>query len=375
MCANFLANPRWRAVVLTAGGQSYDWIDVFVSAMWRGEWKPFEQHLLEGLACAAIGTDPRGVPLHDREIQEAADRFRYEHRLISSDETIAWLERSGLTTDSWGDYLLRATLRERWRAQVDPLPGGPPLAQLAGIDVAAEGFCSGTFDRFATTFAGRVAIAHASGPAASDSAAIAAPDAIRLDQTLRDHATWLTPLAACMVRARIAHVAQLDHIFDLHAHSATTTSALARQVERHRLAWIRVDLERLAFASAEAAQEAACCVRHDRRCLTEIAIDARQPVRDTRDLLERIEPELHDAVLSAGPGDLVGPIALAARHELIAVLAKRPPDLADPLVHARAAEAVVEQAVSRAMLAHVSWEEPQLSSGTGSRQAVTRRDA
>ncbi len=370
MSADFLANPRWREAVLTTAGRSYDWIDVFLSAMWRGEWKSFEHDLLAGLACQAVGTDPRGIPPHDREIRAAADRFRYERSLISGDETIAWLERSGLTIESWGDYVLRGILRERWRDQADALPHCPALAQVSAIDVAVEGICSGTFDRFARTLAGRVAIAESGGLGRA-----AAPAVACLEGTLRDHTTWLAPLAANDTRARLVSIAQHERAFDVHAHSAVTTDAIAWQVDRHRLDWTRVDLERLAFATGDAAREAACCVRHDQRSLTEIAIDAREPVRDTRALLDRLEHELHDAVLSAGPGELVGPIVVASRHELIRVLAKRPPDLDDPLVHARAAEAVMEQAVSRAMLAHVRWRAPQRPGRPDLPQAARRAGA
>lgn len=367
MSADFLANPRWREVVLTAGGRSYDWIDVFLSAMWRGEWRPFEHDLLAGLACQAVGADPRGIPPHDRALRAAAEHFRYERSLISADETIAWLERSGLTIESWGDYLLRGILRERWRDQVDALPGCPASAPVSALDVAVEGICSGTFDRFAGALAGRVAIALSGGLAREAAAGDGA-----VERTLRDHAAWLRPLATSDTRARLVTIAQHEHAFDVHARSAITTDALAWQIDRHRLAWTRVDLERLAFASADAAHEAACSARHDQRCLIEIAIDAREPVRDTRDLLERLEPELHQAVISACPGEFVGPITVASHHELVWVLAKRPPDLDDPLVHARAAEAVVEQAVSRAMLAHVRWEAPHRPRRPNLRQAAGR---
>ena len=50
----------------------------------------------------------------------------------------------------------------------------------------------------------------------------------------------------------------------------------------------RVDLERVSFNTADAAREAICCVRDDGLTLTDVAIESRRAVRDTRDLLERI---------------------------------------------------------------------------------------
>ena len=55
----------------------------------------------------------------------------------------------------------------------------------------------------------------------------------------------------------------------------------------------------MSFDTADAAREAICCVRDDGLTLTDVAIESRRAVRDTRDLLERIEPELRDVVLSA----------------------------------------------------------------------------
>jgi hypothetical protein len=113
----------------------------------------------------------------------------------------------------------------------------------------------------------------------------------------------------------------------------------------------------MSFESADAAREAACCVREDGLTLSEVAIESRQPVRDTRDLLERLDPGLRQAVLGADVDELVGPLIVGLRHEVVWVVGKKPGDLADPIVRARAEEAVVDQMVARAILTHVRWAE------------------
>jgi hypothetical protein len=351
--SDFLLAPRWGAAVFAAGGRTYDWLDVFLAAMWRGEWATFERELHEGLARQAAGGDPPGVAVGEREVQNAADEFRYARGLISGDDALAWLERSGLTVDAWAGFLVRRLLRERWRAYIDQRPGHAAPQHPADDDVAAEGICSGAFDRFALVLAGRAATAVAGG------GPIMTADPSRLDRVLREHRTWLAALDQRGLGERLSHVAYLDETFADRAGTVPTTDALASQLGRHRLAWTRVDLERLAFATADAAREAACCVRDDRRTLTEVAIDVRAPVRDTRDVLAQLEPALRDAVLSADIDTLIGPIEVGSRHELLWVLAKRPPDLADPLVRALAAAAVVEQITARAVLAHVRWTQPR----------------
>src|SRR6185295_593566 len=148
-----------------------------------------------------------------------------------------------------------------------------------------------------------------------------------------------------------------ESAFCARAGAAVTGRALASQLARHRLEWTRVDLERMSFDTVDAAREAVCCGRDDGLTLSEVAIESRCAVRDTRDLLERIEPALRDVVLCAGVGELVGPVAVGLRHEVVCVVDRRTADLADPLVRARAEAAVVDQMIARAILTHIRWAE------------------
>jgi hypothetical protein len=318
-------HSRWQQKVFAVGPREYRWHDVFVAAMQRGEWREFEQRLVDGLICAGEAADARASWPDDREIEEAADAFRYDHDLIASDETLAWLDRAGLTFDAWTNYLVRRLLLARCRDRLEDIPQGRlASASVADVDFAAEGICSGAFDRFLRTLAGR--------------AAIAAPDPGEITE-------------------RATHLAQIESTFQARVRAATTGAALASQLARHRFEWTRVDLERMSFASADAAREAACCVREDGLTLSEVAIESRQPVRDTRDLLERLDPGLRQAVLGADVDELVGPLIVGSRHEVVWVVGKRPGDLADPIVRARAEEAVVDQMIARAILTHVRWAE------------------
>lgn len=330
--------------------------------MLRGEWREFERRLVEGLACAAAdGAGTRSIWPDDRQIEEAANAFRYERGLIASDETIAWLDRAGLTFDAWTNYLVRRLLHARCRDQLNDIPRQRATPEeIADVDFAAEGICSGTFDRFLKTFAGRAAIAarrdHVDHPAADHPAVDhRAVDPLRIGRMRAEHAAWLDALDPDDITERAMHLAQLESAFDARAADATTADALASQLARYRFEWTRVDLERISFESADAAREAACCIREDGLTLSEVAIESRRPVRDTRDLLERLDPELRNAVLSAGVDELVGPVVVGSRHEVVWVVGKKPADLADPIVRARAESAVVEQMVARAILTHVRW--------------------
>jgi hypothetical protein len=355
MPASCLLNSRWREKVFSVGAREYVWLDVFLAAMLRGEWRQFERQLCEGLACLAAA-DPHAAWPDDRQIEEAANAFRYERDLITGDETISWLDRAGLTMDAWTDYLVRRLLRDRWRDRVDGLPQRPPApVPVADVDFAAEGLCSGTFDRFARVLAGRAAASVRHEDALDDGTP--GVERVPVDCLRTEHAVWLDALPPDEVSERIMHLARLESAFCARARAAVTGHALASQLARHRLEWTRVDLERVSFDTADRAREAVCCVRDDGLTLTEVAIESRHSVRDTRDLLERIDPELRDVVLCAGVDELVGPVAVGSRHEVVCVVDKTPADLADPLVRARAEAAVVDQMIARAILTHVRWAE------------------
>lgn len=340
------------------GRREYAWLDVFLAAMLRGEWRAFERQLVEGLACvAAAGADPRVWP-DDREIEEAANAFRYERDLVSSDETLAWLDRVGLTFDAWTQYLVRRLVHARCRDRLDDLLRQRTLPPtVAEADLAAEGICSGAFDRFQRTLAGRAAIAALRDGDHVERSAVESDTRRRIDRLRAEHAVWFDALDLDPddIVERAMHLARLEAAFHAHVDAAMTTDALASQLMRHRVEWTRVDLEGMSFDSADAAREAACCVREDGLTLSEVAIASRQPVRDTRDLLEQLDPNLRHAVLGADVDELVGPIAIGTRHEVVWVVGKKPGDLGDPIVRSRAERAVVDQMVTRAILRHVRW--------------------
>jgi hypothetical protein len=356
MPTSCLVNSRWRRKVFSVGPREYVWLDVFLAAMLRGEWRQFERQLGEGLACLAAAADPLAAWPDDRQIEEAANTFRYERDLITSDETISWLDRAGLTMDAWTDYLVRRLLRDRLHDGSDGLPQrhSSPVT-VEDVDFAAEGLCSGAFDRFGRVLAGRAAAGV--GPEDARDDGIPGVEHVPVDRLWNEHAVWLDALPPGEVSERVMHLARLESAFRARARAAATDHALASQVARHRLEWTRVDLERVSFDTADAAREAVCCVRDDGLTLTDVAIESRRAVRDTRDLLERIEPELRDVVLCASVDELVGPVAVGPRHEVVCVVDRRPADLADPLVRARADAAAVDQMIAGAILTHVRWAE------------------
>src|SRR5262249_55696977 len=148
----------------------------------------------------------------DRHIEDSANAFRYERDLITADETISWLDRAGLTIEAWTNYLVRRLLHDRWRDCLDDLvEQHKTLVRVEDVDFAAEGLCSGTFERFVRTLAGRAAAgAHVD---ASDER-VPGVDRSPIEDLRAEHAAWLDALDPHEIGARIMHLAHLESAFD-----------------------------------------------------------------------------------------------------------------------------------------------------------------
>jgi hypothetical protein len=231
--------------VFSVGGRDYEWLDIFLAAMLRGEWRAFERRLVEALACLAEASEEQYWPDADR-IDAAASAFRYDRDLLTSDATMAWIEQEGLTpttgTTSWWD-----ASSSRWSDQLARVDRHAPSPTVTDGAFAAEGICSRAFDAWASTLAGRAAVAATASNVELEHAPI---DDARLERARRDHSAWLEPIEPAILADRLMFLDRLHSTFDAQARARTTPEALTGQLTRNRLEGMRVDLERLSFATA-----------------------------------------------------------------------------------------------------------------------------
>ena len=346
-----LLDPRWRHPVFAIRSREYDWIDVFLFAMLSEDWAAFEQQLIAGVACREAAAAAGAWPSEER-INQAAARFRYDRGLLTTEEAHAWLDRHQLTADEWVEYLVRELLRHDSHLDV-----GAAVARYGcSVDLdpvfAADGVCSGCFHDFATTLAGHVAVIAAHIPSGSG-------DLRGLDEQVArvrsEQCRWVGGLDPADVTRRLVHAGAVESLFAQEAAAAVTDDALASAFARHRVDWMRVHLERISFASIDAAREAVCSVREDGLTLRDVSVVSRQPLRSGAELLERLDPNVRDAALSAAVGDLIGPISMGDAFEVGFVAGKVVAQLNDPVVRERAKQDVLDQLVSRAVLAELRW--------------------
>jgi hypothetical protein len=222
-----LAHPRWRAPAFTVHAREYDWLDVFLGAMVRGDWEGFARRLVGGFACAAEAWETGAWP-SAAAIDDAATAFRYDHDLLTVEETTAWLEQAGLDLEEWTEHLARQILFDTWTGRLDEvLARHRPDVEVSVEALAAEGLGTRSFSRFASTLAGRAAVGSATAHQAEGAESVPAGD---IDAVSDAHQEWLAALDPADVRTRLGHLARVETGFADAIQAATTSHALRLQV-------------------------------------------------------------------------------------------------------------------------------------------------
>ena len=337
----------------TAGNREYLWLDVVLAAMLQGDWAPFEATLREGLACAAYAA-ATGEEAGDR-VEDLLTEFRYARDLITAVEAEAWLDRVGLTAGQLNAYFERCALRERWPGNLPAiLAAHPALPEDISDALPSEGICSGAFERFAMALAGRAAVSERRA-AENGATRVSAVPTAALAALLTEYADVLQGYPAAECLPRLAHLAAVDAAFDTVVRQEVTDQALQARITTNRLEWMRVSLERLTFSEASMAREAVLCCRQDGLTLGQLAADINRRLECDEVLLETCDPDVQAAVLSAAPGQVIGPIQVDHSHQVLVVRRKQVASLDDPEVHARAERAILDSLLDRERTARVRW--------------------
>ena len=349
-------NQLFGQVVFTVGNEEYYWEDVVLAARLWGDWVGVEEAARQALACLEQAEESGESPSAD-EVQAASVEFRYEYDLISAQETEAWLERWGLTAESWMEYLKGVLLRKRWADELEEIAArvGVPEEDLGGF-IHAEAVCSGSLGRFAQRLAGRAAL-HArmaeSNPGASDPAGDGGDTETSGES---EETVDLEGLSPERVRERLAVLKRLEASYRRFREQALTPKALKDQIGSHHLDWVRFDCQSVSFPDEQMAREAVLCLQEDCRDLADVAAESKRTLEKTRFFLDQMEPALRDRFLGARKGELLGPLGVQEGFVLYFVEDKLMPSENDPEIRQRAEEVVVESALEREAAARVEWQ-------------------
>src|ERR1043166_4963862 len=133
-------------VVCTCGQQQYTARDTIEAAIFRGELEATWKRFLAGVA-AEKQAEEQDLDPDEAAISAAAEAFRYDHDLITAEETEAWLENRGLTLDDFSEYFCRqyyaSVLQDIVADEVDYISASSALREL----FVAELILSGELER------------------------------------------------------------------------------------------------------------------------------------------------------------------------------------------------------------------------------------
>jgi hypothetical protein len=106
MGASGTAASKESRTVFSLAGVLYTVRDVIDAAEFRGELQSAWREVSRRVACENRATEEE-LEADESAIDSAAQTFRYDHDLITAEETERWLEERGLTLNDFSDYFTR----------------------------------------------------------------------------------------------------------------------------------------------------------------------------------------------------------------------------------------------------------------------------
>ena len=321
-------------VVCAGGDREYKARDAIDAAFFRGDlastWEAFV-HRAESQRHA----EERDMDLDEDAFDGAAEAFRYQHDLITAEETEQWLAARGVTLDDFSDYFARqcwaaAATGKIDGAETDYLSAPRELRDL----FACELILSGELEQMTTQLSRRLAAWKAEKDIDPDSIATEKKNFFERNEIqpkqlndwlkrLGRDAEWFEELVAMEVAYRARSAALL------------LPQAYQRELATLRLPLTRFETEVLELESRDAAQEALFCVREDNMSMEEVATEGRYPYRRDEFVLEDVAEEMQQKLLSVSAGQVLEPLPRGDGFELCRVIKKAEPRVDDPAVQAR----------------------------------------
>jgi hypothetical protein len=307
--------------------------DVVTAALYLSEWGGVDQRARAGMA-ALESSD-----VDEEAVRATAEAFRRPRRLLAAEEMEAWFSRRGLTAGTW----MRWVRSDVARRAAGGAAAGADAPAVGATALYVEGLCSGALARSAQWLA-EVVLAEDAPPSAPsaprrvDAAALAS---LGVDQDRADQ----------LLDELIARRGALDRLADRIA----GPDAVEARIRAHPSDWLEVEYRVVLVADDSAAREAILCVRDDGMALEEVAELAGSNVRGERALLAEAPPTLRDHLLSATPGELVGPLGVDDGSAVLLVDRKVAPSPQSAEISRRLRSDLLRSHLDREVSARVRW--------------------
>ena len=321
-------------VVCTCGEQEYTARDAIDAAIFRGEFEDKWQKFLRRVA-AEERADELELELDESAISDAAEEFRYQHDLITAEETEGWLANRGLTLEDFSDYFARQYCAGAVPEGFSPEKVGYNSAhsELRELFVA-EVILSGELEEMTTKLMWRLA-ARCAGPELGPDAVAAEERGFfeRITITRAQLGKWLERLGRNA--EWFNEMLVLEATYRGCCETLLVPHARQRELTMLQMPLTRLETEVIEVESRDAAQEALFCIREDGMSMEEVAAESRYPYRRADFVLEDIAIEAQQRFFSVSAGDLLEPIARGDGFELCRVVNKIEPQADDPTVKLR----------------------------------------
>ncbi len=335
---DFFAGP-----VFQVDHETFSWRDVVLFTHRLDRWEPLLRDMDAGLTAVRLFGRDEDEALEARA-EAAAAEFRYDRDLITAEETEAWLRERGTTAAEWLAGIRRAVFREHYAGRLVGLgrAGTSPRRELVQA-IRVELLCTGLGRELAEVCAEYAAAAAAVGCLVPGAAPVGLPDS-------------LPPgLEASHALTRLPLLDQIREGADRFRQAVMTDEALGREMQLHKMEWVRLECRTLTFPDLPAAREAVLCIREDGIDIDEVAANAGLEAADARFYVDDMEPSAQASFVSAMMGDLIGPSATETGYTLFHVLSKAIPEDSDPEIRERAAGRLFARALANEAQRRVRW--------------------
>jgi hypothetical protein len=339
-------------VVCGCGNVEFTARDAIELALFRGDLEPRWREFLRRVAAEkqAVALD---ADLEDEAFDAAAEAFRYEHDLITAEETEQWLAARDLSVDDFSDYFSRLcwgqTPPENTQPEeIDYLSAPPELRDLFAVEL----ILSGQLERMTTVLSWRLAALAAEKDV--DLALVAAEKESFLERNKMEAAqlpSWLERVGRD--QEWFDKRAMMEAAYRRRCSSLLVPNAHQKELSSLRLPLTRFETEVMELESRDAAMEALFCVREDGMSMEEVASEGRYPYRRIEFVLEDLSEEVQQKFLSVTPGQILEPLARGDGYELCRITRRIEPQADDPAVQLRIEQRLLQRHFSELASKHV----------------------
>ena len=321
--------------------------DVVLSGIGSGEWTTFVGETEDAILSLAAGASPPSLDV----VRTAAERFRRERGLLTTEELDDWLDARGLDRDD-----LASSLERRVVVQLSGDPRrGENQAAAPGLRAAVEvdAWTSGVLESCARRLLDLVVGSRSAGQGAA-----AEPDSQRIDEVVaaahRDP-TAVGTMTEASLRTTVARLLRWENAFREFAERAATQARIEAVLHEHASDWTTFVYDVLTCPTEEVAKEIRLAVRDDGADPGDLADSLGLTSQRFEHTAAELDPATHSSLVTAIPGSVQPAAPRNGQWTLVSLVDKRRPTMSDAALVGRATSMVIEDALRATRGELVDW--------------------